>query len=114
MLSFVIILTFLHIFLDFLTVSVSVVEVAVTTSEREKVVEEKDSSMSSEDREKSDADQRGVTAAKKTKKKVSWVEDINLKQIFYFELDETERGKSLNLVLFRFQLRVDLQLILLS
>jgi hypothetical protein len=32
-------------------------------------------------------------APKRNKKKVSWVDDANLKQIFYFELDETERGE---------------------
>ncbi|KAK7095293.1 serine/threonine-protein phosphatase 1 regulatory subunit 10-like isoform X2 [Littorina saxatilis] len=32
-----------------------------------------------------------VPQVKKNKKKVTWAEDINLKQIFYFEHDETER-----------------------
>ena len=29
---------------------------------------------------------------KKNKKRVSWAEEPQLKQVFYFELDETERG----------------------
>ena len=29
----------------------------------------------------------------KSKKRVSWAEEAHLKQVFYFELDETERGK---------------------
>lgn len=50
------------------------------------------------DKESADAEPKGLlttgsTQSKKRKKRVSWVEDINLRQIFYFELDETERGK---------------------
>lgn len=33
----------------------------------------------------------GLTSTKKNKKKVSWAEESNLRQFFYFELDETER-----------------------
>ncbi|PVD22536.1 hypothetical protein C0Q70_18350 [Pomacea canaliculata] len=48
------------------------------------------------DKESADAEPKGLlatgsTQSKKRKKRVSWVEDINLRQIFYFELDETER-----------------------
>lgn len=42
-------------------------------------------------------EQKGVptedgTQVKKNKKRVSWAEEAHLKQVFYFELDETERG----------------------
>lgn len=30
------------------------------------------------------------------KKTVSWVEDSNIKEVFYFEMDDTERGNFLN------------------
>lgn len=35
----------------------------------------------------------GATKVKKKRKSVSWKEDHQLKEIFYFELDEDERGR---------------------
>ena len=35
----------------------------------------------------------GATKKKKHKKRVSWKDDSEIKQIFYFELDEDERGR---------------------
>lgn len=34
----------------------------------------------------------GLIKRKKKKKKVTWADDHRIRQIFYFELDETERG----------------------
>lgn len=35
----------------------------------------------------------GATKVKKKRKSVTWKEDHQLKEIFYFELDEDERGR---------------------
>ena len=38
----------------------------------------------------------GATKKKKNKKKVTWKEETELKEIFFFELDEDERGRCLH------------------
>lgn len=45
-----------------------------------------------------------LTKKGKKKKSVRWAEEDNLKEYFYFDLDETERGKTLSDVNWLFSL----------
>ena len=49
-------------------------------------------SESAEGGEQKDVPTEDGAQVKKNKKRVSWAEEAHLKQVFYFELDETERG----------------------
>ena len=46
-----------------------------------------------EDMEQAEDPTDNVAQEKTNKKRVRWAEESSLRQIFYFELDETERGE---------------------